>query len=421
MTDRTLVEVNGIRYRLPVASRVVICIDGNDPDYFAAASRAGVIPTIDRFVRAGFGATADAAVPTFTCPNNVSIATGRPPNVHGISGNFYLDRGTGAAVVMTGPELMRAPTLFAGMAGAGLRTVIITAKDKLRQQLGKGLRLGDGNACFSAQCADACTLADHGIADALAFVGQPLPDLYSAALSFFVLDAGIRFLEQPDPPRVMYLSLSDYIQHKCAPDEPEALAFYAALDGRFARLDALGAVVGLIADHGMSDKCAADGRYNIVYLQDRLDERFGAGSTRVICPITDAFVGHHGALGGFVRVYCSDGLAAAALIDFCRSIEGIDAALGRQDVAARFDLPEDVEGDVAVLAEEVYCLGMRDGDHDLSALKGARLRSHGGLSERTVPFVLNRPLNETYRRKSAQTPLRNYQIFDYALNGTLTS
>ena len=113
--------------------------------------------------------------------------------------------------------------------------------------------------------------------------------MYSEELSLFVLDAGIRFLEQDEPPVLLYLSLTDYIQHKYAPDHPAALAFHAALDDRFARLEELGATVALTADHGMKDKCAEDGSYNIVYLQDLLDERFGAGGTKVICPITDAF------------------------------------------------------------------------------------------------------------------------------------
>ena len=55
----------------------------------------------------------------------------------------------------------------------------------------------------------------------------------------------------------------------------------------------------------MTDKCAADGSYRIIYLQELLDRRFSAGTTQVICPITDAFVGHHGSLGGFLPVYCS--------------------------------------------------------------------------------------------------------------------
>ena len=412
------VELNGVTYRVPDAPVAVVCVDGGDPEYFAAARAAGCIPTVSRYMSDGFSAIAHCTIPSFTCPNNISIATGAPPRVHGISGNFYLDRVTGEAVVMTGPELMRSRTVFDVLSKAGARTVVVTAKDKLRTQLGNGLEVGHGNVCFSSQHADRCKLAENGIADGLGFVGQPLPDMYSEELSLFVLDAGIRFLEQDDPPVLLYLSLTDYVQHKYAPDHPAALAFYAALDDRFARLQELGATVALTADHGMKDKCAQDGSYHIVYLQDLLDQRFGTGGTRVICPITDAFVGHHGSLGGFVRVYCFDSVQPRAVADFIRPLEGIEMALEREEAAQRFDLPADLEGDVAVIATENYCVGMGRADHDLADLNGERLRTHGGLSERDVPFIVSRPLNAGYRARAQSEQLMNHHAFDYAINGT---
>ena len=243
--------------------------------------------------------------------------------------------------------------------------------------------------------------------------------MYSADLSLFVLDAGIRLLEQDSPPQLLYLSLADYIQHKYPPDHPEALAYHAELDRRCARLEQLGAIVALAADHGMTDKCAADGSYHIVYLQDLLDARFGAGTTKVICPITDAFVGHHGSLGGFVRVHClADGVQPAAVAELARGIEGIELVLEREDAARRFDLPYDVEGDVVVISSADYCVGMRRSDHDLAELHGERLRSHGGISEREVAFIVSRPLNATYLARAQSQQLMNHHVFDFAINGT---
>lgn len=411
-------ELNGVEYRIPSEPVAVVCIDGSDPEYFDAASKAGVIPNIERFMKQGFNATAHCVIPSFTCPNNMSIVTGSPPKVHGISGNFYLDPKTGKPVVMTGPELMRSRTIFDVLSKAGVKTVVITAKDKLRKQLGKDLDVGNGNVCFSSQDADKTTMGENGIDDALGFVGQPLPDMYSEELSLFVLDAGIKFLEQEDRPGLLYLSLTDYVQHKYAPDHPKALEFYKALDERFARLEELGAVVGLVADHGMKDKCADDGSYNIIFLQDLLDEEFGEGNTKVICPITDAFVGHHGALGGFVRVHVFNDMKVEDVIDFIRPIEGIETVVGRHEAAEKFDLPEDVEADAVVISKEAYCVGASRADHDLAGLNGERLRTHGGISERDVPFVLSRPLNSDYQAKAKSGQLKNYNIFEYAINGT---
>ncbi len=411
-------ELNGVNYALPTDPVAVVCIDGSDPEYFTAASKASVIPTIERFMRDGFNATAHCVVPSFTCPNNMSIATGSPPKVHGISGNFYLDRETGEAVVMTGPELMRSRTIFDVLSKAGVKTMVVTAKDKLRKQLGKDLDVSNGNVCFSTQHADQTTMEENGIKDALGFVGQELPDMYSEELSLFVLDAGIKALEQEDRPGLLYLSLTDYVQHKYAPDHPKALEFYKEMDDRFARLEELGAIVGLVADHGMKDKCAEDGSYNIIFLQDLLDERFGKDTTKVICPITDAFTGHHGALGGFVRVHCFDGASPEEVIEFARSLDSVEAVYDRSQAADRLDLPYDVEADVVVISQESHCLGAASTDHDVDGLNGARLRTHGGFSEQDVPFVISRPLNTDYIAKAKSEQLKNYQIFDYAINGT---
>jgi phosphonoacetate hydrolase len=411
-------ELNGATYKLPTNPVAVVCIDGSDPEYFTAASKAGVIPTIERFMRDGFNATAHCVVPSFTCPNNMSIATGSPPKVHGISGNFYLDRESGEAVVMTGPELLRSRTIFDVLSKAGVSTVVVTAKDKLRKQLGKDLDVSKGNVCFSTQHADQTTMEENGIDDALGFVGQELPDMYSEELSLFVLDAGIKFLEQEKKPGLLYLSLTDYVQHKYAPDHPKALEFYKAMDDRFARLEELGATIGLVADHGMKDKCDTEGNYNIIYLQDLLDEKYGAGNTKVICPITDAFVGHHGSFGGFVRVHCFNDVNPSDAIEFIRPIEGIEVVLAREEAAQTFDLPIDVEADIVVISSENYCLGMGRDDHDIAGLNGERLRTHGGISERDVPFVISRPLNSDYSAKANSGQLKNYNIFEYAINGT---
>jgi phosphonoacetate hydrolase len=375
------------------------------------------MPNVARFARDGFLGIAEGVVPSFTCPNNLSLVTGAPPSVHGISGNYYLDVATGEAVVMTGPELLRSRTLLAAFADAGARVVSITAKDKLRRQLGKDLDLSRGSISFSSEFAARCTLADNGIDDVLGLTGMAQPDMYSMELSLMVLEAGTRLLER-DRPLLSFLSLTDYIQHKHAPGSPVSDEFHRRLDDCFGRLDALGAIIALTADHGMSDKALPDGSPNVVYVQDLIDETFGAGRARVICPITDAFVRHHGALGGFVRIWCTDpGLTPAAIIDRLTGEPGIAQALDREQTCARFSLPPDREGDVAVIATAGAVLGAARADHDLADLRGERLRSHGGTSEARVPLILNRPLNARYRERALGT-LHSWEAFDYAINGT---
>ncbi|MGQ4807142.1 Phosphonoacetate hydrolase [Candidatus Entotheonellaceae bacterium PAL068K] len=413
-------ELNGVTYQWPSKPVVVVCVDGGDPAYIEQGLRDGIIPNLECFMRQGFYAVANGTVPSFTCPNNMSIVTGAEPAVHGISGNFYLEPETRTPVAMTGPELLRSSTVLAEYARRGARVVSITAKDKLRLQLQKGLDLSQGHISFSSQYAEQCTVAENGITDVLELVGMPQPDMYSAELSLFVLEAGLKLLAQQRPD-IMYLSLTDYVQHKYAPHEPEAQAFYQQLDAIFGRLVELGAVVGITADHGMNDKSKDDGSPHVIWLQDMLDEEFGENHTTVICPITDPFVAHHGALGGFVRVYCNTAPQPEDVIRFVKQLPGIESVWDKASATRTFALPADREGDVVVISQAGVCVGAAEKDHDLSGLSGHRLRTHGGVSESKVPFIVSELLNDEYWAHAAGRTLRSHNIFEYTVNGTLAS
>ena len=415
------ISLNGRSYRRPSRPTVVICADGCDPAYIEAGLAAWLLPTVARWREAGFYALAEAAMPTFTNPNNLSIVTGAPPSVHGISGNFALDRLSGAEIMMNEPDMVRGSTILALMSQAGIAVAAITAKDKLRRMLGSGLDIGHGGICFSSEAAERCTLAEHGIEGVEALVGRPRPDMYSADLSLFVLDAGIRLVEQRRA-QLLYLSLSDYVQHGHAPGEMQALEFHRALDDRLARLEELGCVVAVTADHGMNDKALPDGRPHVLFLEDILNARFGEGAVRVICPITDPFVRHHGALGSFVRVYQKperqNAAPIASLAAAVRALPGIDAVLTRAEACARYELPYDREADLVVTGDRNTVIGASAAEHDVSALAGHRLRSHGGAAEQTVPFLLSHPLTRDYRALAESQRLRNFAIFEFALNAT---
>jgi phosphonoacetate hydrolase len=411
-TADTIVEVNGRTYAIPKRPTVVIVIDGFDPAYLECGFANGTLPTMAAFKTDGFVGIADCSMPSTTNTNNTSIVTGVPPRAHGINGNYYLDPDTRKEIMITDASRLRCDIIPGVMSHAGVRTAVVTAKDKLLKVLAHGLR----GIAFSSEHARNANLIDNGIENVEGLVGRPQPDQYSADLSLFALDAGVHLLStfRPD---LMYLSTSDYVQHKHAPGEPEADAYHRAVDASIARLIGLGATVAVTADHGMNDKAAADGTPNVVYLEDELNSRFGAGTVRVICPIADPFVRHHGALGSFVRVHLRKPTDIAPMMAFARTLPGVELVLDKQEVCSRFDLPIDREGDFAVFGDRESVVGARREDHDLSQLAGQRLRSHGGLAEQKVPFLLSRPLNTAYRKRAKEQPLHNYDIFDFALNG----
>lgn len=403
--------VNGRVYAWPRRPTVVICVDGSEPAYIEEAVAAGVMPCVAGMSARGADLRADCVVPSFTNPNNLSIVTGASPAVHGICGNYFLDPVSGAEVMMNDPALLRCETVLAAFAAAGARVAVVTAKDKLRALLGRGLPLGSGTVvCFSAEKADQARLQTNDIVDVLGLVGMPVPPVYSAALSEFVLAAGVRLLETGHWD-LMYLSTTDYIQHKHVPGTPVANAFYQMLDGYLARLDALGVALAVTADPGMKPKHDAQGRPNVVYLQPLLDAWLGEGQARVILPITDPYVFHHGALGSFAVIYLAPGTDAAQVQARLVATEGVMEVLSQEEACVRFGLPPDREGDLIVLSEPDQTLGSRPERHDLSQLQEP-LRSHGGTSEQRVPLLFNRPCDAA---AVGQTP-RNFDAFHLALN-----
>ena len=389
--------VNARTYKLPTAPTVVVCVDGCEPDYLAQAVATGRMPWLKQALILGTGLVADCVVPSFTNPNNLSIVTGAPPSVHGICGNYLYDMATNTEVMMNDPKWLRAPTLLAALADAGKTVAVVTAKDKLRRLLGHKMR----GICFSSEKADQVTQEENGITGVLDLVGKPVPDVYSAELSEFVFAAGVKLM-QTRRPDVMYLSTTDYVQHKHAPGTDGANTFYTMMDGYLAQLDAMGCVIALTADHGMNAKVTMDGMPDVIYLQDWFDAQLGAGMARVILPITDPYVVHHGALGSFATVYLCATLARR---------QGMEAVLTREQAAQRFELPPDRIGDIVCVSERFTVIGTSASRHDLSGLD-APLRSHGGISEQRVPLIINRKLPglDTSRR------LRNFDAFDLALN-----
>jgi len=405
------ITVNDRTYAWPTAPLVVVCIDGSEPDYIEQAIAGGHMPFLEKAIQGGADLRADCVVPSFTNPNNLSIVTGQPPAVHGISGNFFLDPDTGEEVMMNEPRFLRVDTIFKAFHDAGAKVCIVTAKDKLRRLLGHGLDFSSGRAIgFSSEKSDETSMAENGIDDAQGMVGRPVPSVYSAELSEFIFDAGVKLMESMRPD-LMYLSTTDYIQHKHAPGTPVANEFYAMMDSYFTQLDAAGATLVLTADHGMNAKHDDNGEPDVVYLQSELDNILGAGAARVILPITDPYVVHHGALGSFATVYLTDGIDIETVAEEVGDLDGVQAVYDRAAGCAEFELPEDRLGDLIVVTGKNKAVGTTPARHDLTELKEP-LRSHGGVSEQRVPLVCTKALSGV----DAGRRLRNFDAFDIGLN-----
>jgi phosphonoacetate hydrolase len=405
-----MIELCGRNYALPSSKAVVFCVDGCAPEYLDRGLTEGRMPRLARcLAEGGLYARGLGEMPSFTNPNNLSIVTGQAPRVHGISGNTFFDRRSKREAPMSDPRFLRVPTLFERFEQAGVRTLCVTAKDKLRALLGATLEGGRAPLALSAERADERAIPELGITSIAALVGRPSPSIYDPEISTYAMEMGLALHERVGA-RLLYVSLTDYIQHKEAPGGPMANRFLARFDALLGDYLDQGFRCAFTADHGMNDKTRADGSPNALFLADVLAEAGLDGAT-VVLPITDPYVVHHGALGSYATIY-TDTLEIEPIAALLRALPGVERVLSQGEAAALFELPPETLGELVVLGDRSTVLGKRAAEHDLSAVQRG-LRSHGGLHEREVPIVVCHPLRDG---AAVTRALRNRDIFDLLLN-----
>ena len=389
-------------YGVPSEPVLAVCVDGWDPEYVDDALARGLMPRVAELVSAGAYVLGRAQVPTFTNPNNVAIVTGVCAERNGIAGNHYRDP-SGEEVQVTDPSFLRATTIHAAAQAAGVPALCVTAKDKLRRLLAAG-----GVPAFSAERAHEQVLPDG--TPVLEVAGAPNPDIYDWRLSIYTIDLALALTRRLGS-RLVYASLTDFVQHSAAPGESLSDEFHRELDRAIGRALDAGFVVGLVADHGMRAKTATDGSPNIRFLDDALAAA-GVTGAHTVCPITDPYVVHHAALGSLAWVHLDDLDDLDRARGVLASLPGVEGVLDRWAAAEGFELPADRIGDLVVLADAGTVLGKSEAAHDLSRLNG-RLRSHGGLHERAVPIIVSRPLEPDWEHGRT---LYNRDLHDLLLN-----
>ena len=397
-----IVVANGRVYRTPSQPTVVFVVDGGDPRYLDDALARGLMPSLENMLaHGGAYAVGRSVMPSLTNPNNLSIVTGVAPSLHGVPGNHYLDPHTREEVQLTEPALLRAETIHAALRQAGGRALAVTAKDKLRRLLGSG-----GVPSVSAERAHELSLPELGVDDLEALVGRPNPGIYDWDLSPYAMELALAIHRRVGLDLV-YVSLTDYVQHKQAPGGEMADRLLCRFDALLDEFLKEGFVVGITADHGMNAKP------RVIYLEDVLA---GAGidDAQVVLPITDPYVAHHGALGSFAWVHLPSEKRERAR-QALTSLEGVEEVYTREEAAVIFEHPVDRIGDLSVTADAATALGKSPAKHDLSGL-GDGLRSHGGRHEQRVPVIVSRPLRSPYIERLA-AGVANADIHDLVLNG----
>ena len=334
---------------------IVIMVDGLDPEYLESCST----PILRQLAEGGFMVEGNAMVPTVTNVNNVSLITGSYPQAHGITTNYWFNRQTASEVYMESGDFIEIETMFQRAEAQGARSLLVTAKDKLRRLLGNGATL---------------TVSSEQPPEWVAQgVGSP-PHIYSLEVNQWVIDAG-RYILGQEHYDLVYLTTTDYAMHTYAPDQPESAKHLTLLDEAIGKLvDSLSEVQILItADHGMS------GKSRMIDLPGELARR--SIQAQAVPIIKDRYTVHHSNLGGCIYLYLEAGDQEYAL-EVLNSIEGIDEALPREEAARRFRLMPDRIGDIVVLGSPDVVFG-DPGEVTIPQ----NLRSHGSLHEQRVPII----------------------------------
>ena len=404
------VVVNGREYRLPTRPTVVVTVDGGDPRYFDDALSRGLMPRLAGMLGPGDGGTyvrGLGQMPSLTNPNNLSIVTGVSAAVHGVPGNHY-HAPSGEEVQLVDPSFLRAPSIHAAMQRAGVRVLAVTAKEKLRRLLGHG-----GVPAVSAELAHRLGLPAYGVENVRALVGKDNPGIYDWDLSHYALEIGLAAHRRLGGLDLLYVSTTDFVQHKQGPGGDLSDRFLVRLDELLGAYLDEGFLVGITADHGMNAKQQPDGTPRVHYLEDVL-QAAGVKGYHVTLPITDPYVLHHGALGSFawVDVGPAERETARAAI---AALPGVEEVYTREEAAAIYGHPTDRIGDLSVASDAGTALGKALGKHDLSLVE-LGLRSHGGRHEQIVPIIVSHALSPRYAARQA-AGVSSSDLHELVLNG----
>jgi len=401
-------EINNRSYPKQKKTIIGICMDGTSYPYYEAAK--AVMPNLQRFIKEGSFGMVKSVIPSFTNPNNMAITTGVPPKINGICGNFYWDTELQEEVMMNDPKYLKVPTILSEKSKNGSKVAVVTAKEKLRRMLSYNL---DG-ICFSAEFANEATMEGNGIENVESdLMGKERPGIYDPYISVYCIEAGVKLLQR-EHFDVMYLTTTDFVQHKYAPGDLEANDFLSKIDYWLGELDKLGAIIGVTADHGMQAKTNADGTPKVQFIEKLLNEH--GIKSRVILPITDPYVLHHGALGGYGTLYLEDESKLEAAKSYLLSLDGIEKVLTKAEAVEAYELPGDRIGDLVVLSDAATTIGRTPDWHDLDKVKEG-LRSHGGEHCQEVPMIFNKKLNVEYAKKLAAGECRNFDLYHFLSNG----
>ena len=342
--------------------KLIIVIDGCAPEYLSRENT----PNLYRIAEDGFFKFVKSAVPSVTNVNHATILTGKFPCNHGVVGNYFYDRKTGAQGFIESSDFIKIETFLETLHNRGVSTALLTVKGKVLEVFGTGVDYG-----LSAEKPDLRLVEALGM--------QSPPRVGTLEANGWIMEACYRLLEKNNPD-VVYCTTNDYMMHNYAPGTPEAIRQMSEIDGWIGRIYDLdhSREIYITADHGMNQKT------HLINLQAVMDRKGYA----VVChpPLKDRFVENHiYQEGGALYLYFKEENDAKTgeILSFLREAPYVELLCSKEEAAERFSLPVDNIGDYLVLAAEDCAFGELEGEE----LFTDKVRTHGSLHEREIPLI----------------------------------
>lgn len=343
---------------------VILMIDGFGMDYYEKTE----LPVMRKIAGNGVLKKGSCVFPSLTNANNISIACGSWPEIHGVTTNCYFDESTGKAEFLEDASFLCTPTIFDRAKEMGIRSALLTCKSKTTKILGKSVEIA--------------IAAEEPTIDIVERYGHP-PSMYSSDINYWLCEVALNILSKRPEIGLVYLHTTDYPMHMWPPEAPESKNHLSTLDGYLGKFyeTAPDAVFLITADHGMNYKkrcwdlakaCANRG----------LPLKFA------ISPVADRLLKHHRGFGGVSYVYLKDIKETEAATNLILSLKGVEEVLDRDTAATRFRLMASRIGDLVVIPDINTVFG--DLPEEIEDLEST-YRSHGSLYEMDIPLLVFNP------------------------------
>jgi phosphonoacetate hydrolase len=352
----------------PKATRIpqrvcIVLFDGFGTDYYEAST----MPTLKQWAKKGFYKRIRSVMPSVTNTNLAGVCCGVHADEHGITGNSYWDADSDQERFMSDGNLLTDATIFQRAGRYGVRSVLVSAKQKSVSLLRQGIGLAIGSQEPPPEIVD-----KHG---------KP-PDIYSMDVNYWVWKVAVDLIKTRPKVGLFFVHTTDYPMHKFPPESGESRVHLKTIDEYLAQAADADPDMAffIVPDHGLNAKTT------VLNLNKTL-ARKEAEVKIVMSAERDQYPRHHSGFGGTSYIYLKSPDDADKVIKVLRDVQGIEEILFREEAARKYKLNPHRIGDLWLTAAKDVVFGPSTQEREKLPQD---YRSHGSSFELDIPCFIYR-------------------------------